>query len=163
MLLEENTYTRGESALWARAPVRQGEPVSLGPASTWKQESFEGGLGQTKWRDDRMYYVGDADTRKGTIICKYMLHYLPGSVAVADDSHKIFAVRPVNVDDKPNLYYASTEGSVVRAVAEPNSTPITRFTAPGSHKIKALGRGFAGGGYWLGVDLAISVFDGVRD
>lgn len=42
--------------------VRLGDPVDLGPNSTWRQTSWEGGEDQRSWNDVQMYHIGDADT-----------------------------------------------------------------------------------------------------
>jgi hypothetical protein len=159
LLLSPGTYARGESTIWARAPERQGDPINLGPASTWKQESFEGGLGQSRWRDAKMYYTGTSDTRDGTIRCRWGLDQIPGAPAVADNSKKIFAVRPVNEGDVPNLYYAQVgiAPAKVHALANPNGPHAERFATVTS-TITAMARSFSGGMYGLHIGLNTGKF-----
>lgn len=42
--------------------LRLGDPVSVGPNSTWQQNTWEGGRDQERWRDDAMFKSGNADT-----------------------------------------------------------------------------------------------------
>lgn len=42
--------------------LRLGQPVTLGPNSTWRQTSWEGGQDQDVWQDEQMYKSGDADS-----------------------------------------------------------------------------------------------------
>lgn len=41
--------------------LRLGQPVSLGPNSTWRQTSWEGGQDQDIWQDEQMFKSGSAD------------------------------------------------------------------------------------------------------
>lgn len=49
--------------------MRLGDPVDLGPNSTWRQTSWEGGLDQDSWSDHQMFKEGDLDvaTKRGRI------------------------------------------------------------------------------------------------
>lgn len=142
LLLERGTYVKGDSQLWARGPLRQGSPITLGPASTWKQEDFSGGVGQTTWRDESMYYIGDADTRTGTVRCRWVLQRAGAGLAT-DNSYKLFAIRPRNETEIPRLYYASQGARDLYETFDPSISTKIWTTPSSSHIIQAMGRGFA--------------------
>ena len=58
-LIRDDAYSRG-GAVYGRT-IRLGEPVNLGPNSTWRQKSWEGGRGQKIWNDEAMYDTGFLD------------------------------------------------------------------------------------------------------
>lgn len=62
-LIRDDTYSRS-GAVFGRT-LRLGDPVDLGPNSTWRQTTWEGGRDQELWSDSAMYHKGNLDgTRK---------------------------------------------------------------------------------------------------
>lgn len=59
-LVRDDAYA-SQGAVFGRT-LRLGEPVNLGPNSTWRQKTWEGGRDQTVWNDEAMYSKGTADT-----------------------------------------------------------------------------------------------------
>lgn len=58
-LIRDDAYTkRGQQ--FGRT-IRLGDPVTLGPNSSWTQLSWEGGSKQEQWKDKQMYQEGSAD------------------------------------------------------------------------------------------------------
>lgn len=84
-LVRDEASAKG-SALFGRT-VRLGEPVTLGPNSTWRSKSWEGGQDQDIWRDEQMYQSGDANgvTKRGRLKLwtGYKQLYAHGSRAVS--------------------------------------------------------------------------------
>lgn len=58
-LIRDDAYSRS-GAIFGRT-LRLGDPVDLGPNSTWVQETWEGGRDQEEWRDRAMFVSGNAD------------------------------------------------------------------------------------------------------
>lgn len=62
-LIRDDAYSRS-GATFGRT-LRLGDPVDLGPNSTWRQTTWEGGRDQELWNDSVMYHKGNLDgTRK---------------------------------------------------------------------------------------------------
>ena len=66
-LIRDDTYSRS-GAIFGRT-LRLGDPVDLGPNSTWKQTTWEGGRDQEVWRDGAMFEKGNIDptTKQGKL------------------------------------------------------------------------------------------------
>lgn len=59
-LIRDDAYAK-QGAQFSKT-IRLGDPVSLGPNSTWRQTSWEGGNQQEVWSDKAMYHKATADT-----------------------------------------------------------------------------------------------------
>jgi len=59
-LIRDDAYSAG-LAVFGRT-IRLGDPVSLGPNSTFRQTTWEGGKGQDQWDDTQMFKENTADT-----------------------------------------------------------------------------------------------------
>lgn len=66
-LIRDDAYSKG-GAVFGRT-IRLGDPVTLGPNSTWVQNTWEGGAKQEVWKDKAMYHLGTADvgTKRGKL------------------------------------------------------------------------------------------------
>lgn len=66
-LIRDDAYSRS-GAIFGRT-LRLGDPVDLGPNSTWKQTTWEGGRDQEVWRDQAMFEKGNVDptTKSGKL------------------------------------------------------------------------------------------------
>lgn len=58
-LIRDDAYSKA-GAVFGRT-LRLGDPVDLGPNSTWRQVTWEGGRDQTVWNDQAMFSKGNAD------------------------------------------------------------------------------------------------------
>ncbi len=58
-LIRDDAYSKG-GAVFGRT-IRLGDPVTLGPNSTWVQNTWEGGGQQDYWKDKAMYFKGNLD------------------------------------------------------------------------------------------------------
>lgn len=150
LLIQPGSYQRGESPLQAKAPLRGGSPISLSPFSTWKQESWEGGVGSQRWTDQAMYYHGSADTRHGYVQCNIGLQRNSGSTG-GDNKGKLIAVRPISDSSTARLYEAGYGDTKLYRRSTLSAAPslIKTFSAG----ISALGRSYIGGMFALHIGL----------
>jgi hypothetical protein len=151
LLVVPGTYSKGEDPLYGRAPLRLDSPINLSPVSTFRQSSYIGGMGQEKWSDEEMYYLGDADTRFGYIQCKYEMVQGPGSGG--DDRRKVTAIRPYAPGQLPRIYFAGYQTSTLKRWNFNTGAFTNAWVAPGGGLITALGRSFYGGQYGLHIGM----------
>jgi len=151
LLVQPDTYSKGEDPLYGRAPLRLDSPVNLSPVSTFEQPSFIGGMGQEKHSDKEMYYLGDADTRFGHAQCKFQLVEGPGTGG--DDRHKNVAVRPKNAGLLPRIYFAGDNTTTLKRWNFQTNQVVNAHTF-GTSSITALGRSFSGSQYGLHIGMA---------
>lgn len=150
LLVEPNTYSKGEDPLYGRTPVRLDSPINLSPVSTFRQASFLGGMGQDKWDDEEMYYLGDADTRFGHAQCKFRLDLGPGTGG--DDRHKNVAVRPQAAGVLPRIYFAGDQTATLKRWNFQTGQVVNAHTFATS-TISALGRSFTASQYGLRIGM----------
>lgn len=151
LIVVPGTYSKGEDPLYGRAPLRLDSPINLSPVSTWQQAGFIGGMGQEKWSDEEMYYLGDADTRFGHIQCKYELTVGPGTGG--DDKHKVVAIRPKSPGELPRIYFCGYKTGTLKRWNFNTGQVVNAWTAPGGGLITALGRSFYGGQFGLHIGM----------
>lgn len=77
-LIRDDAYSK--QGMTQGRTVRLGDPVDLGPYSTWRQTTWVGGEGQEFWRDPEMYHKGAVDTYRTN--GKAKLHRALGDIDV---------------------------------------------------------------------------------
>jgi hypothetical protein len=152
LLIEPNSYSKGRDPLYGSAPLRLDQPVNLSPVSTFRQSTFQGGLGKEHFEDEEMYYLGDADTRFGWVQCRFVLPSTSSTDFLANDKG-LFAIRSRDATTKPALYSASVDGQRLWIRDTVGSNAHMIWEAPKS-TIRALARSGLGGGYGLNIGLA---------
>jgi hypothetical protein len=143
LLIAPDSYVKSNaSALYARAPVRQGEPQTLGPFSTWKQADWAGGIGRFRWYGDEagasMFYWGTADVRDGYAQPRFTLQQRTEGL-VNGASEKLLVVRAQNENSNPNLYFGSEGATYLRRVASLTGAS-TLMNMPNADLLTAMAR-----------------------
>lgn len=151
LMVMPGSYVKGEDPLYGRAPLRLDAPINLSPVSTFQQRSFIGGMGQDKWNDEEMYYMGDADTRFGHIQCHYRLVEETGGSA-GDNTHKNVAVRPKAASLLPRIYFAG-DGTATLKRWNFQTGAIANAHTFATSTISALGRSFTASQYGLRIGM----------